>query len=282
MKIGIRTFSLKGFNSDQHGFDFYPLKTIEFGIQQGFRHFEIVCDVNMTLFGLLSDDIVQQLLQMKNNFNLTYSVHLPFRSVELGFPYGRVSDAYIDLISETIRKTVILQPEAYVLHVTGSLFDKLKKMPPDSASVQQLIDIAFGSVKQIINLTGIDPSLLAVENLRFPFKHLKKNIEEIGLSVCMDVGHIMSEAEKQSGITVETFLEEYYDRITEIHLHDGYCRKTGNGYRNEAHLALGEGDLDYHWFIKELKRRNYDKVIILETELEDALISYDKIKGLLE
>ncbi len=284
MKAGIRTFysnALKKNVMTKEDFDkaIDPFNIIMTGIEYGIRHYEITCDMNWMLFDSLDKTTVDRFYELKEKFDLTYSVHLPFRSVELAFPDVRISHAYCELICDYIKKLKVLGPEVYVLHPTGGVIQKHVKQSKESYVIRRILEFTKSAIETIINGTGIDAGTIALENLKYPFINLKDIIDQTGVSVCMDAGHIV--AQKADSLDIWSFLDEFYDKIIEIHLHDGYNRSTDEGGKSSAHLALGEGDLDYISLLEELKRRKYKGIIILETGFEEALSSYDKIRHLL-
>ena len=284
MRAGIRTFYSKDLKKNiMTQEDFYratdPTNIIITGIQHGITHYEITCDMNWMLFDSLDKITIKKLFDLKEKYDLSYSVHLPFRSIELAFPDEKVSDAYCSLVSDYAIKLKILDPEAYVLHPTANTIQKFVKLPKGSVIMDRILDITKNAIEKVITKSGVKAELFALENLKFPFYELKEIIVQTGVSVCMDAGHIISE--KADSLDISGFLDEFYERIIEIHLHDGYNRNTELGRKSSAHLALGQGDIDYIALMEELKAREYDGIIILETEFEDALQSYEKIKQML-
>jgi sugar phosphate isomerase/epimerase len=93
------------------------------------------------------------------------------------------------------------------------------------------------------------------------------------MRVCLDVGHLTL-----SGGNAVDFLDEYWQLIGEIHLHDALAYGAGGpGVRD--HLALGRGAVDYVQLLDRLREEGYDKVVILEVNtVPDLVESLERVK----
>lgn len=282
MKFGILTLfhdrmeePIANFNLLNPGSIVDPVHNIKQAIKCGFRNFEITYDVNTMLPGIFDESKIQSLLSLKDKYNLTFSVHLPLWSVELACPHPYIRDAGKNLIIDSINTMEPLEPEAYILHATGSLAAEFlrMKLPPhfDSFLAKFMLKHSIDAVEQILNSTGVSSRKIAVECIEFPFDYMDDMIKRFDLSVCMDVGHII--AGYSGNTTCDKFLHKYYDRIIEIHFHDAYRRKNGTSFDVADHLAIGKGELDTTWLLNELLRRGYNKRMIFELSLKDSMES---------
>lgn len=274
-KIGVHTFSLKELREAESSKEFYsaidPVEQMKKSIGHGFRHFEITYDINMLMPGFQILKKTDELKLMKKDYGLTYTVHLPFRAVELCYPDNGVKQAFVNLIVKAIHVMEPLIPEAYVVHGNGKLGEKAGRFPDNSYIMKYITKQTEEVLHSIIDKSGISPGRIAIENLNFPFAVLDDVINKTGVNVCMDVGHLA--AGFSGSFTIKTFLEKYYEKIINIHLHDGYNRMTDNGRLTASHLGLGKGDVDYVRLLNELKQRGYDKSIVLEMKFDDAKTS---------
>jgi len=282
MKIGIGTFNLEnlmkaGLEEEgiQEAFD--PIISIRDSIEMGIKHFEITYDVNMMMGEMDLDKKVEEMLELKEKYGLSYSVHLPFRGVDISYPDMGIGQAYAAMMAKIITSLEPLGPESYVLHATGGVAAKVGKLPPNSYTVQLMVKQSENVIKSIIDKSGVNPRKLAIENIKFPFIALEQMIYENDLSVCMDAGHLT--AGYSGDFTLKNFLNRYYDRIIEIHLHDAYRKSTQDGVEVKDHMQLGKGDIDWMWLFDDLKEKGYDKRIILEMKFSDALLSIKNVKA---
>lgn len=252
-----------------------PVKYVRHALKSGFKNIEITYDINTMVPGIFDELKIKELKDLKDKYDLSYSVHLPLWSVELACPHPYIRNAGVNLTIDAIRTMEALEPEVYVLHATGALVAEFLRMelPPffDSFLARHMLKFSVEAIEQILTSTGIPSRKIAIECIEFPFELMDDMIKKMDLSICLDVGHIL--AGFSGKITIGRFIEKYFSRISEVHLHDAYKRQNGGKYDVADHLPLGHGDLDYVWLIKELYDKGYDKRIIFELGLRESLES---------
>jgi hypothetical protein len=103
----------------------------------------------------------------------------------------------LNAIIACIDATIPLEPEVYVMHATGTLTAEFIHM--------KLLDLAQLYIKnqyqsnareriiKILSETGIPSRMLAIETVEYPFELPMQLLQEIGLSNCFDIGHIIGE-----------------------------------------------------------------------------------------
>lgn len=150
---------------------------------------------------------MQEIRRIADRTSLSLTVHLPYDR-DIGASDAAVRmDALSDLV-HVIEKSRTLNPSAWILHPFCEWQHFGPGGPPGdwmdrfSASINRLLD------------TGIPPESLCLENLRPVFSPLGGLIAEKGLSVCLDVGHMVV-----YGHDLDAFLDRYGSRIRVIHLH---------------------------------------------------------------
>jgi sugar phosphate isomerase/epimerase len=116
-------------------------------------------------------------------------------------------DAVSDLI-HVIEKSRSLEPSAWILHP----FCEWQHFGPDGPPGEWMD--RFSSSIDLLLDRGIPPESLCLENLRPVFNPLENLIKGKGLSVCLDVGHLVI-----YGHDLDEFLERYGSRIRVLHLH---------------------------------------------------------------
>lgn len=252
-----------------------PVKYVRHALKSGFKNIEITYDINTMVPGIFDELKIKELKDLKDKYDLSYSVHLPLWSVELACPHPYIRNAGVNLTIDAIRTMEALEPEVYVLHATGALVAEFLRMelPPffDSFLARHMLKFSVEAIEQILTSTGIPSRKIAIECIEFPFELMDDMIKKMDLSICLDVGHIL--AGFSGKITIGRFIEKYFSRISELHLHDAYKRQNGEKHDVADHLPLGHGDLDYVWLIKELYDKGYDKRIIFELGLRESLES---------
>lgn len=192
-------------------------------VNAGFKHIEITGDLPYVLPGILTHEEINELIDIKKREKLSYSVHLPLWGIEpASFP-PKVRKGAIETFIECIELTLPLDPKCWVLHPTGPLNVEFINLDlPGLASELMLQQFSYwieSSIKSILDTTGIDSRKIAIENIEFPFKRMESIIERLNLSICFDTGHLL--AGFSGEISVIKFIEEYFENIVELHLHDG-------------------------------------------------------------
>ncbi|MHA1323437.1 MAG: cobamide remodeling phosphodiesterase CbiR [Candidatus Helarchaeota archaeon] len=240
MKFGITPISLEIIEPP------FDLKNLQFpflvekAINAGYEHIELSMDLEYVLPGALSRRIIKKLKHIQEKMDISYSIHLPIWSIELASPNAVIRDASIRCAIDSIKRTSILNPLAYVIHLTGGLAAEFSKVSLDSKIQATIFRIMNGfaaiSIEKILKETGIAPGLIAVENVEFPFSITRQLIDKYNLSVCLDFGHqICGYSGKE---TVFELWELHKDKTIELHLNDGII--MANGIPND-HIAIGDG-----------------------------------------
>jgi sugar phosphate isomerase/epimerase len=86
-----------------------------------------------------------------------------------------------------------------------------------------------------------------------------------GLRMTLDIGHAQLLAKQNTSFG---FIEYFFHRIAHIHAHDNH---GGTSVKDDLHLALGEGSVDYKAIIKSLIEKGYDSTITMEVKVKDIL-----------
>lgn len=215
-------------------------------------------------------------LQVELGFACT--VHLPFLWLDGLSLAEPVREATVECLTQVVEFAEPVAVESYVFHLWGTWSSSVatfQAMPDGEkrALLGQMLDRGALSLEQIGRL--IPPQKVCVENIEpFPFGPILPLLEERGMRVCLDVGHLAVEG----GDPLE-FLADHREVIGEIHLHDalpGGAR--GSGARD--HLALGRGQVDYAGLMGKLADGGYDGVLILEVNTEaDLRESMERVRS---
>lgn len=249
--------------------------------QQGFSLMELSIDVRYVLPGGLTEDTVAKIKAVKEELDLTFTVHLPLWAIEAACPNDYIRRASVECLVDAVNFVKPLEPEVFVLHATGSLASEFSRMKLPSLFkgiiTDYFVNRAEQSVREILKRTGIPSRSLALENVEFPFDATSKIAERLDTSICLDTGHLIS---GQSGsIDTLEFVNRYYDRIAEIHLHDGSFQVIGEGLvKRVDHKALGKGRLPTTELLTQLQEKDYKGTIIFELAMKEAKESLQFIR----
>ena len=163
---------------------------------QGFSLIELGGDLSMFMPQTFAPPAIERLAALKAELGLAYTVHLPLWSVEPSTPLTPVRHGSAQAMIDIIKATQPLEPEAYVAHATGALAAEFYRMRlPEMGRallMRQFQGGALESLATILAETGIPSRKLAIETIEFPLDLTLEMAEKLDLSLCLDVGHVLS------------------------------------------------------------------------------------------
>ena len=166
---------------------------------------------------------VETMAELAAQHDLSWTVHFPIDH-QLGSPDRRARSISVREMTRVIELMAKLKPHAYITHLAGIQ----PADPPDSIRAWQRA--CTESIKHALS-TGVDPQLLCVENLDYPYEWNEPVIDRLGLGICIDIGHLWL-----TGTSVRRHMDRYLRRARAIHLHG-----ENNG---EDHISLSYVDDD--------------------------------------
>jgi sugar phosphate isomerase/epimerase len=277
----LRQLSAGGF-FDLNRFDFAEIARLTH--EHGFSLMELTLDIGYVIPEALSEKQISNLLAVKEELDLTYTAHLPLWSIEPASPNPFIRKASVACLVDAVQRAKPLNPEVYVVHNAGWIgaeFSEFDIGGDDQPMISLIMgNLAEQSIRELIQRTKIPSRKFALESIEFPFEITWSIAERLDTSVCLDTGHVLS---GQSGSPdVLDFIDRYYSRLVEIHLHDGSLKRVeGKRFPYYDHKTLGKGDLPIVEFLTTLKNRGFDGPIIFELNRADALESLKVIRKLL-
>jgi sugar phosphate isomerase/epimerase len=160
-----------------------------------------------------SRGLVRELAGLASSLGVAYTVHLP-TDLDLGNADRTARQRAWEGMALLMDRIAPLDPAAAALHLN----------PPRSegeGAWRRWEDACMESLPSL----PMNGSVLAVENLFYPFGRAARVVEAAGLSVCMDTGHLV-----RTGTDIASFFEAHRQRIRLIHLQ--------GADENREHLAL--------------------------------------------
>jgi len=188
-----------------------------------------VDDIELVLFeseqtaNLPSREVVARLAELGRLHDLTYTVHFP-TDRKLGSTDAAERTAHIAQMHRIIELLAPLPVHGYILHLEG--------IAPDAsaARVAEWQRVLAAELPRL--LAGAPPpAMFCVESLGYPFDWCAPLLDEFGLSVCADVGHVW-----RMGGDVPGFLRRWLPRARVIHLHG---ERDGRDHLSLTELAPG-------------------------------------------
>ncbi|MBS7636263.1 sugar phosphate isomerase/epimerase [Candidatus Bathyarchaeota archaeon] len=186
--------------------------------------------------------------------NIKFSVHAPFADINIASPSRAILKAMLKRLENSIRLASFLEARAWVFHPglkTGvSMFYPGEDWKQNRKTAQLLYKIAKDH--------GLE---IAIENVPEPYPFLMKGVKDFDrffnevsepIGLALDIGH--------SNINGQTehFLRTFADKIVHIHAHD-------NDGKDDSHLGIGYGTVNWQKFASLLREISYDKAVIVES-----------------
>jgi sugar phosphate isomerase/epimerase len=219
-----------------------------------------VDDVEIVLFEwggeshLPSAETVRELNELAAHNGLTYTVHLPI-DIHTGHAEAGERRRAVDACRRIIARMQPVAPVAYILHLAG---DRRGEFPSDDISRWQAFQ--RDSIRTLIQ--EVSPEKLCIENLDYPFEQVGGIVQEFGVSVCTDIGHLLL-----GGRDVHAHLDRYLAGTRVVHLHGV---EMGVDHRSVRHLDAALSDA----LLQRLAGSSAVRVVTLEIfNLEDLLDS---------
>ncbi|HYA32799.1 MAG TPA: sugar phosphate isomerase/epimerase [Candidatus Bathyarchaeia archaeon] len=202
---------------------------------------------------------VRELLELKRSYDLTYTMHAPFCSVNLASINPKLRNASLNEILSSIPYASELGCELVVVHPGIVSYPRnLHKF--ERISKENERDSFF----RICEKAESEKTLVCVENMpRFPpaFKEtwtgdaqveLVDEMQSRFLQVALDVGHCNT-----TDVPIPQMIHKFGSRIKHVHIHDN------DGFR-ETHGIVGQGSIPWREVIKALSDIGYDRLLIDE------------------
>jgi sugar phosphate isomerase/epimerase len=152
-------------------------------------------------------DDIEELQHLAADHDITYNVHLPM-DVNLASDQPERRQTSIAAIAKAIDRVAPLAPTTLTLHLN---FNGTGKRDGDVNAWQTR---AAESITLLLKTTGIAARRISIETLDYPPFWLAPVVQMLGLSVCVDVGHVIL-----YGFDLVQVLDLFAAQTTLMHLH---------------------------------------------------------------
>lgn len=158
-------------------------------------------------YSLPSPAEIGEMRHLAAEFDLVYNVHLP-TDIFLGDPDPLVRNRSRQTILRFMDRTSHLDPTAFILHCESSDAEVRKNTDRD-AWMGRVIE----SLEKLVR-AGADPTRIALENIEYAPETIFAISEHLGMSLCIDIGHLLRYGHDLSGQ-----LSRFIAASSMIHLH---------------------------------------------------------------
>jgi sugar phosphate isomerase/epimerase len=201
---------------------------------------------------------IAALARLGRDAGLTYTVHAPLGPC-LGSTDAPRRRAGVESVLRTIDLAAPLAPQAIVLHLDlGEAPGSAR--PSDLAAWRRR---AARSLRDVL-ACGVAPRTLCLETLDYDFALAEPVVEDLGLSVALDVGHLA-----RDGVPWEATLSRNLARTRVAHWHG--TDRSGRDHRSLRHYPRA----DAVRLVRALATAGWDGVLTLEVfgaeDLDESL-----------
>ncbi len=220
-----------------------------------FSDIEILCFEGEGAGAFPSDAELAGLATWKAQEGLTYSLHTPL-DVNLASEGSLRRRESVAMIRRTLDATAALEPEAVIVHVYLGDSEHALTVPADIPAWRHR---AADSLRAIL-ACGLDPATLCVEILDYDFILIAPVVEELGISVAADVGHLLREGRDELDV-----LDHHLHRTRVIQWHG--VDPASRDHRSLVHFPKDRA----RRLLEMLQARSYRGVVTIEVFGEDDL-----------
>lgn len=202
---------------------------------------------------LLDPDAVEKefddLLAVKERFSIRYLAHYPNEGNP--FDVEGLRKGFVPRIKRLVDLSARLGIDKGTIH-----FWMDKRWAPPG-----LVGEKVGLLQDMASHAGGKGVVLCIENLSERYPSFGDAFEAIpSLRMTLDTGH----AQLLSRVNTSfEFIRNAFDRIAHIHVHDN---NGGKSVKDDLHLPLGKGIIDYPAILNELNNRGYNSTITMEVK----------------
>lgn len=249
-----------------------PLRELEEIAALGFDYLELTMDPPHAHYGVIREQ-KKELLQALDRLKMQLICHLP-TFVSTADLTASLREASIQEMLLSLNVASDLKPLKVVLH--PSFIRGLGVMMMDQAwtYAMQALDRILGEADHlgiavsIENLFPLSFSLVKPEDFDEVFKRYP------AAKLALDTGH--AHIGGKGGQRILEFIRRFSGKIGHVHASD-------NSGREDEHLPIGTGSIDFPRIVKALKGIGYDETVTLEVFSRDRdylRISREKLSGM--
>ncbi len=233
----------------------HSLDEIKFLAEAGFEFAEI----DWKNPRLLSTQLAE-LEALQDKYSIIYLAHGPNERNPFDV------DEIIEVMGPTVCQLLTLAPELGITLHTQHLWLDPRFMSAEA--ITRKLNLLETWMKQAAR-AGVT---LCIENLSEHADHFAPAFRRLPeLCMTLDLGH--GEILSQPNAAFD-FIARFPDRIRHIHLHDNH---GGSEVKDDLHLPIGKGHIDFAAILRELRAAGYDDGFSFEVKLEHVEQSRDTI-----
>jgi len=127
-----------------------------------------------------------------------------------------------------------------------------------------LIHAKLEILKELVDYATAQNIIICIENLSEQYDSFQAAVNIIpDLRITLDIGHGQLLSNKNTSFG---FIKHLFNKIVHVHVHDNF---GGKSVKDDLHLPLGEGKVDYPKILTSLKDKGYNSTITIELNPDD-------------
>jgi sugar phosphate isomerase/epimerase len=195
---------------------------------------------------------IPQLLEIKNTYGISFLAHYPNEDNPLDV------DVLRKKFLPRIKTLMDLSRQLEITKATLHFWIDQRWAPAD------LIPGKLELLSLIVDYGNEYGITICIENLSERSESFGPAFNAIpDLRMTLDIGHAQLIAKQNTSFG---FIEDHFPRIAHLHVHDN---RGGTSVKDDLHLSLGDGIVDYSAIIASLMKRGYDSTITMEVKPGD-------------
>jgi sugar phosphate isomerase/epimerase len=193
------------------------------------------------------EDQFDDLMDLKDRYGIYYLAHYPNE----GSP--RDPDALQKNFIPKIKRLIDLSRDLGINKATLHFWMDNRWAP------KELLARKIDMLSEMVAHATDRGVVLCLENLSEGLESFSPVFDAIpDLRMTLDIGHGQLLTEEN---TAFDFIQRRWRRIAHIHVHDNH---GGSSVKDDIHLPVGDGDVDYPGILGLLKQKGYDSTITME------------------
>ncbi|MDR0309294.1 MAG: sugar phosphate isomerase/epimerase [Candidatus Methanoplasma sp.] len=205
--------------------------------------------------------------EIKGSYSMRYSIHAPIDNINIAAFNDRIRETSVDEMVRTMEHAnrmgidkVTVHPGTYSF-VLYDMKSRSKELAGDSLKRIDKRAAEYGVTAAVENMPSFEMMMGQTPD------GLLSLIEDTELAICFDIGHANTVG------PIGEFIDVFGDRIVNVHIHD-------NMGDRDAHLTIGDGNIDFKKVLSRLKGYKGD-YIIESRNMESAILSKKRLEGLI-
>ncbi len=176
-------------------------------------------------------------------------------------------DNYYPALRETIDTAVLIKASLLTVHLWVD--PRYVSKPQILEKRKAFMDLFFFAQNQ-----GITLSLENLSESAFDLSFALNGVPEA--SITLDIGHGQLLTDSNRSFEIISNLSK---QIQHVHVHDNF---GGDGVKDDLHLPIGDGIIDFEAILGALMASGYDKTITLELEHHELIVSRQRLINIIE